>query len=62
MIGLGKIGLGRKEIEAVTAVMRPYLEPIAHFLRDGGAESPCERNVAMFTVHKEAQSVGREGA
>jgi hypothetical protein len=62
MIAFGKIGLGRKEIEAVVAVMRPFLEPIAHYLRDSGAESPCERNVAMFTVHNEGDLAEGKGA
>ncbi len=59
MIVLGKLGLDRKDKDAVVKLCRPYWAAIAEQLRESGAEDelekkPREQNKSSFTVHKPA--------
>jgi hypothetical protein len=59
MVVLGKLGLNRKDKDAVVKLCRPYWAPIAEQLRESGAEDESEKksreqNKNMFTVHKPA--------
>jgi hypothetical protein len=49
MIGLGKLGVAKDDLEMVIEVIRPYLVPIAEQLRSsgmvtgsGGVDPPCD--------------------